>query len=112
MIIDDLSGNSISRLDFRPAKVSRTVTAENQFTPWLHLGKDQSANVSVGGTFSATVSLQIRLAGESSANSVKTYTTAAEEVFITGGNCDIRLGVATGAYTSGAPVLILDKSVE
>lgn len=91
---------------------SRAITADDQWTPWVTV-YDAPVTVVVQGTFSATVTLQIR--GPSQAGTgapwtsdadgavtVKTWTTAtAETGFQTGGTFQYRLGVAAGEFTSG-----------
>lgn len=59
-------------------------------------------NVSVAGTFTATVSLQRRFVGESSWRNVKTYSEATEEdITDLEYGVEYRIGVDTGDYTDG-----------
>lgn len=86
-------------------QVSASIAAQNTFTDWLQ-GPGR-ADLSVSGTFSATVFLQRKLRGEAAASAVdvESYTAATEKVIEdASGQYDYRLGVKTGGYTSGTAV--------
>lgn len=84
--------------------VTGTLTAENTFTDALAVFKG-SANLSISGTFSATATLQRSFDGGSTYLDVTTYTEAAERVFDEPEGALYRVGVKTGAYTSGSVVV-------
>lgn len=88
--------------------VSRSVGAADQWTEPLRLFQRELADVSVSGTFVATVSLQRRVDG-SNWRTVKDYTEPAEDVMEAGGLQDVRVGVATGDFTSGTAVVSVSK---
>lgn len=84
--------------------VETTLTGENQFSPALSLqARTYSFNVSVRGTFVATVTVQRSFDRQATWGDVKGYTVPAEEV---GEDfeqmVDYRIGIKTGDYTSGS----------
>lgn len=82
--------------------VSVTANAENMFTDWLQLDHGNVASISIAGAaFVGTVTLERRLDGVN-ARSVQTWTADAEKSYVADEGCEIRLGVRTGAYTSGS----------
>ena len=83
--------------------VSASITAQNNFTDWLEFDNARRFfNVSVSGTFSATVTVQRSYDGGSTPLDVKEYTAPAEEI---GEHVETivlyRIGVKTGDFTSG-----------
>lgn len=80
-------------------KTNVTITAQNTWSdPISIIG---AFNISISGTFTATVSVQRRENSGASWRDVKTYTAAAEEVGDDPMPMQYRVGVATGAFTSG-----------
>lgn len=85
-----------------PLAVTASITNANSFTEQAELDYRRPFNVSVSGTFSATVALQRSFDGGSTWLTVWTTTTAAELVVDTVEPGTLwRLGVRTGDYTSG-----------
>ena len=75
-----------------------TLTAENTWTdPKTHEGY---LNLSISGTFSATVTVQRSYDG-STWHDIDTFTSAAEEVGFEPESIWYRAGIKTGDYTSG-----------
>lgn len=89
--------------------VSESVAAQNTFTEVLPLSKNDRYTVSVSGTFAATVTVQRSFDDGVTWLDVKTYTAAAEEDGICAEAMEMRIGVATGNYTSGTAVCRLGK---
>lgn len=89
--------------------VERTITAQNQFTtpvlkipPLTDPQKKTGFNISISGTFDATVSLQRRFTGTVTWLDVETFTTPGE--FIgdeVESNTEYQIGVKTGDFVSG-----------
>lgn len=79
---------------------TKTIIAQNTFSDAIPLGG--MFNVSISGTFVATVTLQRSFGGGSTWLDVKAYTVPAEEV---GSEPEAtvmyRIGVKTGDFTSG-----------
>lgn len=88
--------------------VSRSVTAADQWTDPLRLFQRELADISVSGTFSATVTLQRRVDG-ANWRDVKEYDGPAEDVMEAGGLQDVRIGVAPGEFSSGTAVVSISK---
>ncbi|TVR78981.1 MAG: hypothetical protein EA405_13605 [Rhodospirillales bacterium] len=84
----------------------RSVTAADQWTESLRMFPGELADVSVSGSFTATVRLERRLFGAQAWGLVKEYSEAEEDVLEAGGIQDVRIGVASGGFTSG-PVLVV-----
>jgi hypothetical protein len=85
-------------------RVAASITGANSGTDWLLLrGPHGYVDISVSGTFSATVTLQRKRPGEaaSAARDIETFTGPAEKMIEMAGHWDVRLIVKTGAYTSG-----------
>lgn len=82
------------------ASVAKTASigAQNTFTDPVQL--TGYFNLSISGTFSATVTVQ-RSTDSSTWRDVDSYTAAAEEVGFEPEVMFYRVGVKTGAYTSG-----------
>jgi len=82
-----------------------TATAQNKFTPSaLYNGP---VNVSIAGTFTATVTLQRSFNGGTTWKDVSTWTAAAETSINHPQQLHYRLGVKTGEFTSGTIFLLL-----
>lgn len=83
-------------------QVTASITAQATGTDWLQgPGK---ADISLSGTFSATIFLQRKKRGEAAASAVdvESYTAATEKVIEdASGAWDYRLYCKTGGYTSG-----------
>ena len=80
---------------------------ENQSTAWLLLrGGHNFFDVSVSGTFTATVHLQRKRPGEAdaAARDVESYDVPVEKIGEMHGHWDVRLTVKTGNHTSGTAV--------
>ena len=88
----------------------KTITAENTFTDAVRsFGSDDAeidGLISIAGTFSATVSFQ-RSPDGSTYHDVETFTSANEKNFIPTKGAWYRIGVATGAYTSGTIEVVI-----
>ena len=85
-------------------RVTASVTAENTGTGWLKLRADHSFfDISVSGTFSATIQLQRKRPGESAsaARDIESYTAGTEKLGEMQGHWDVRLFTRTGDYVSG-----------
>lgn len=89
------------------AVVEASAGAQNTFTDAVSLHGHY--NVSVSGTFTATVTLQRSFDGSTWLD-VKTYTSGAQEVGLEPEYGVVyRIGIKTGAYTSGTAVLRLSR---
>lgn len=90
-------------------KATASITAENTGTDWLRT--DKPINITVSGTFSATITLQIRFIDEGVAGStidIEEYSAAANKVADNyEDGVEFRLFCKTGAYTSGTAELRL-----
>ena len=89
-------------------RVTASVTADNNGTDWLQLrGHRNFFDVSVSGTFTATVTLQRKRPGEAAAaaRDFEEYTAGTEKLGEFAGHWDVRLFVKTSAYTSGTATL-------
>ncbi|MGH0299298.1 MULTISPECIES: hypothetical protein [Sinorhizobium] len=80
--------------------MSMFIWAENTFTEALLVQGGQSFDVSIGGTFEATVVVQ-RCKPGTSWFDVGTFTAPAEKVGVGGTAWYYRIGVKTGQYVSG-----------
>ena len=94
--------------------VTKSVTAQNQFSDAFepHLDNRNSGvfNISISGTWVATVTIQRRFSAEGSWFDVDTHT-ANIETFATEIEQDVqyRIGCKTGEFTSGTAVLRLSQ---
>ena len=89
--------------------VSASIAAQNTWTDPISLQKDESASVSISGSFSGTtVTLQRRMDG-TNWRDVMTFTAAVEASVDADERQDVRLGVATGNYSAGPAVCRLGK---
>lgn len=91
-----------------------TISAENQFTPWVHLNMRRLPNVfsafiiDNSTTFSATWTIQARPVLEDGTNgpTIDLYTSAAAsaggvQTAELAGTWEVRIGVKTGNFTAG-----------
>ena len=83
-------------------QVTRTITGQNQFSDPISV--NGWFNVSVSGTFSATVTLQ-RSTDNSTWLDVGTFSSAYEGSSVEPEIMWYRIGVKTGEYTSGSVVV-------
>ena len=81
-----------------------TVSAENQWTDWIEMVKNETRALSISDVTNSTVTLQRRLDG-TTAVAVDTWTVDAEEDYYASARQAIRLGVATGDYGTDSPQL-------
>lgn len=79
-------------------KTTKSISAENTFTDVVNL--EGYFNVSISGTFSATVTIQ-RSTDKSTWMDVDSFTASTETVGFDPEHMWYRIGVKTGAYTSG-----------
>jgi len=84
--------------------VTKSITAQNTFTDPVQL--TGNFNLSISGTFSATVTVQ-RSTDNSTWHDVDTFTAATEEVGFEPEDVWYRAGVKTGDFTSGSAVVRL-----
>lgn len=86
------------------ALVIATITAQNTFSPTIKIGNGERLDLSITGTFVASVVVQRRrsdLNGNAWAT-VATYTAPTQQVTEPhGGNWEYQIGVETGGFTSG-----------
>lgn len=85
-------------------QVTASISAADSGTDWLQLrGTRNAFDISVSGTFVATVHLQRKRPGEaaSAARDVESYTAPTERLGEMQGHWDVRLYVKTGNFTSG-----------
>ena len=90
------------------ASVSVTVGAENQWTDGVEV--KGGFDLSISGTFSATVTVQRSFDNGASWNAVDTFTAPIETYGVQPNFALYRAGVATGNYVSGSPVITLYES--
>lgn len=95
--------------------VSASLTAQNTFTDWMAApnATDRGGlfDVSISGTFVATVTLQRKRVqtANGTAVDIKTYTAPVEETGEQGGTWWVRAGIKTGDFTSGTIVIVLSR---
>jgi hypothetical protein len=85
------------------ATVQKTITAEDTWTDWLPFrgsGRHEFA-LDIAGTFSATVTVQIRRSNGDAVIDLEDFTEAAARIGENVGSFDIRAGVKAGNFTSG-----------
>ena len=87
---------------------SKAIAAENTFTDALQIDVGERFTVSVSGTFSATITLQRRFDG-TNWRDVETYTVETEKDGLAAEGQEIRLGIATGDFTSGTATCRIGK---
>lgn len=86
-------------------RLSASLTAQNTFCGPTYLAKDRPFQISVSGTFTATVTLQKSYDGGSNWHDVESYTTATEKIVDSiDGATMWRLGVKTGGFGNGTAV--------
>lgn len=99
----------------KPTIVSADIAAQNTFTDPISLEAGETTSISISGTWAGTVVPQRRLPGQSSYNDVPNadgtigFTANTEKSYFADERCDFRLGIKTGAYTSGIAVCRLGK---
>jgi hypothetical protein len=79
--------------------ISDSLTGADQFTDSAYL--EGYFNLSITGTFSATVTVQRSFDKGSSWHDVDTFTSTAEEVGFEPETVKYRVGIKSGEYTSG-----------
>lgn len=79
-----------------------TVTAENSWTDWITIQGDFS--ISITGDAVATWTLQRKFPDQAEIGTFKNYATNTEDNLVQPKKAQFRLGVDTGAYTSGTGV--------
>ena len=90
-------------------QVKASVAAQNTFTDPITIMAGQGANISVSGTFAATVTLQRLLDGVTWQDVPDAiYTGAAEKIYDAVSSHEIRIGVKTGGFTSGTVEVLLE----
>lgn len=85
---------------------SADITAENQFTDYVGVGASHDGVVTVIGTGSMTLTLQVLPTGESTPLDIDTITAAGRYAF-PGGGGKWRVGCKTGDFTSGTMKAII-----
>ena len=86
--------------------VSKTVTAENQFTDWIGI---ENGVLAITGTFVGTVTLQHMQSGTGTATDAQTFTAAGVHSLSGTAGELFRAGIKTGGYTSGTAYLTLNN---
>jgi hypothetical protein len=82
--------------------VADNITSDNSGTDWISTGK-RNFNISISGTFAATVTLQRRFGQSDTAKDVNDFTSPIEKIAENvESNVQYRLFVKSGNYTSGA----------
>lgn len=76
------------------------ITAQNTFTPAVFVQAGDEFDISISGTFVATVFVQ-RSKDQSAWADVDSYTAPAEKTGRAGSGWFYRIGIKTGGYTSG-----------
>lgn len=89
-------------------KRTASLTAQNTFTGKLSLRPGSGVEISVSGTFVATVTFQRSFDGGQTWLDVREYTAPSERSYkADGARCDVRIGIKTGDFTSGTAVVAL-----
>lgn len=90
-------------MSLQNTQVEKAVTAQNSFTSTMNVGEKKKINLSIWGTFSATVVVQRKPLGTADAEytTVFSATAAAEKIIENVGKWTYRAGVLTGGFTSG-----------
>jgi len=97
------------------SKVTKAITAENQFTDLIQpsLNEDQRdgrLNISISGTFVATVTLQRKFSDDANYYDVEDFYSGYEGYIMDLESAvSYRIGVKTGNYTSGTVNVRLSK---
>ena len=92
-------------------RVSVNITAQNQYSSALRIAKSAVVLVDDTGSMSMTAKLQCSLDGTTWFDTGNTWTAAAYYALTNGANLYWRVGVATGAFTSGTATLHLIESL-
>lgn len=105
-IVPDLSGNTVTDQPSIGRFASRSIGAQDTFVATLPLAAGQGYDISVTGTFTATVSIQRRLEGDDAWGTVQTVSGSGSAIStqlsgIAEAKQELRVGVLTGDYTSG-----------
>ena len=79
----------------------KSISAEDTFTDWVLFTSGTYVDLSISGTFSATVTLQRKFEKYGSPLDVDTFTSSAEKDFYVAATAYYRVGIKTGDYTSG-----------
>lgn len=87
------------------ASVTASITAENTWSDSIEI--KGSFDLSISGTFVATVTVQRSFDGGSSWSDVDTFTSPTETYGVQPHFANYRVGVATGDFTSGTAVVAL-----
>ena len=87
-------------------QVSATVSAQSTWSSPLSVCRTYY-DISVSGTFTATVSVQRSFDGGTTWRTVTTYTSAKEDTALEPCNVLVRIGVDTGNYSNGSAVVLL-----
>lgn len=91
-----------------PVSVSASITAQNTFTDWLTLNKGERYSVAIGGTFSATVTVQREFTG-GAVHDIDSKSAADVIDGVSPCQCSVRVGVKTGDFTSGTVSVAIYK---
>jgi hypothetical protein len=83
--------------------ITETLGGANQFSDAAYL--EGYFNLSITGTFNATVTVQRSFDKGSNWHDVDTFTSTAEEVGFEPETVKYRVGIKTGDYTSGSAVI-------
>ena len=85
------------------AKVTQEVTAENQLTDGIQVGRG-GATLIIGDTssFSGTITLQVKTSDFTGWVDDSTYTGEVVEILNPSSEISVRVGCKTGDYTSGS----------
>ena len=87
------------------ARATASVTAQNTWSDPITCSGGVMVDVSISGTFVATVTAQFKLESDTTWRDVKTYTAPEEDVLRRANRGNWRIGVATGDFTSGTATL-------
>lgn len=84
----------------------KTISAQDTYTDWFFISSQNNlppttVDLSISGTFVATVTLQRKFSVNGDIEDVDTFTEADETYFTVSSNSYYRIGVKTGEYTSG-----------
>lgn len=91
-------------------RTPKSITAQNTFTDAVTLKAGETADISISGTFTATVTVQRKIDG-TNWRDVGTYTSSEETVYTAGGDHEMRVGVKTGDFTSGTVNVLINGGV-
>lgn len=84
------------------------ISASNTFTPSTLIQAQDSFDISISGTFVATVVVQ-RSKDDATWLDVETFTTPAEKTGVAGSAWYFRVGIKAGAYTSGTATVSIHR---